>query len=130
MTYYMKTYYMKDTRHLGYSAGLYTTLQDYILLCWTVLYSASTLLSAGPVPMTYYMKDTRHLGYSAGLYSILLDVIRDHVSYLPVSSVCRRVLKVVCFMGPDFKSGKEAHREQHFQTAWERSVESTVFYGA
>ena len=41
------TYYMKDTRHLGYSAGLYTILQDYILFCWIVFYSASTLPSAG-----------------------------------------------------------------------------------
>ena len=34
MTYYMKTYYMKDTRHLGYSAGLFTILLDCILLCF------------------------------------------------------------------------------------------------
>ena len=55
----MKTCCMKDTRHLVYSAGLYSTL----LLLFQALV---------PVPMTYYMKDTRHLGYSVGLYSTLL----------------------------------------------------------
>ena len=35
----------------------------------------------------------------------------------------RGVLNVLRFMGPDLQSGRETRREQHFQTAWERSAE-------